>query len=267
MWGFFLALLVPTLPGALAGSAIGLVFGIAHNPSFFSAHQEVLVVLIVAAFLIALFVHWVGKRLTALIAATGSSFRFGNYQVQLDSRFLVVIAFFVLALALTGHFHELWADGVLIEKGFYEAWTASVVFFLVLGIGVTLLGLRNPEREPFSSRLSILFADAGQEELEYFRSQILGLAGRKAEVHWQTIGVHDNVYLAGKSAARTAHMLLFVIRDAGPVLVHAHDRCIDHLHRRIMSGSQRIHNPVPDAGPPPANEAIVASRMGTVAAW
>ena len=60
-------------------------------------------------------------------------------------------------------------------------------------------------------------------------------------------------------------MLLFIARDAGPVLVHAHDSRIYHLHRRIMSGRQRIHDPVPDASPPPANEAIVASRMGAIA--
>jgi hypothetical protein len=62
-------------------------------------------------------------------------------------------------------------------------------------------------------------------------------------------------------------MLAAVIGDAGPMLVYADDRGIDHLHRRIMSGSQRIHDPVPDASPPPANKAIVASRMGTVAVW
>jgi hypothetical protein len=71
------------------------------------------------------------------------------------------------------------------------------------------------------------------------------------------------VNLAGKSASRTAHVLLSIASDAAPVLVHAHDRRIDHLHRRIMSGRQRIHDPVPDTGPPPANEAI--GGMGDVA--
>ena len=65
---------------------------------------------------------------------------------------------------------------------------------------------------------------------------VMRLTGREAELHRQTIGVHDGVNLAGKSASRTAHMLFSVARDAGPVLVHAHDRRIDHLHRRIMSG-------------------------------
>ena len=49
------------------------------------------------------------------------------------------------------------------------------------------------------------------------------------------------------------------------MLVHADDRRIDHLHGRIMSGGQRLHDPVPDASPPPANEPIVASRTGSVA--
>jgi hypothetical protein len=93
------------------------------------------------------------------------------------------------------------------------------------------------------------------------------LTEREAELHRQTIGVHDGVNLAGKSASGTAHMLLSVARDAGPVLVHTHDRRVDHLHRRIMSGRKRIHDPVPDSSPPPANEAIVASRMGTIAVW
>jgi hypothetical protein len=48
------------------------------------------------------------------------------------------------------------------------------------------------------------------------------------------------------------------------VLVYADDRRIDHLHRRIMTGGQRIHDMVPNACPPPTNEAIVASRAGTV---
>jgi hypothetical protein len=61
------------------------------------------------------------------------------------------------------------------------------------------------------------------------------------------------------------HMLLSVARDAGPVLVHPHERRIDHLHRRIVSCGQPIHDLVPDASLPPANEAIVASRMRSVA--
>jgi len=60
------------------------------------------------------------------------------------------------------------------------------------------------------------------------------------------------------------HILLIVVRDTGSVLVHAHDRGIDHLHRRVMTGGQRIRNLVPDASPPPPNEAIVASGAGTV---
>src|SRR5262249_46807777 len=48
------------------------------------------------------------------------------------------------------------------------------------------------------------------------------------------------------------------------VLMHADDRGIDDLHRRIMSGGQRLHDLVPDAGPPPADKAVVAGRTGPV---
>lgn len=57
------------------------------------------------------------------------------------------------------------------------------------------------------------------------------------------------------------------IEDAGTMLVHADDRRIDHLHRRIMCGGQRIHDPVADTSPLLATEEVVASRIGTVAAW
>jgi len=58
--------------------------------------------------------------------------------------------------------------------------------------------------------------------------------------------------------------LLIVVCDAGSVLVHAHDGGIDHLHRRVMTGRQRIHDPIPNASPLPPNEAIVTSGAGTV---
>src|SRR6516165_1458182 len=51
--------------------------------------------------------------------------------------------------------------------------------------------------------------------------------------------------------------------DAGTVLMHADNRRVDHLYRRVMGASQRVHNPAPDASPAPANEAIVASGVGT----
>jgi hypothetical protein len=48
------------------------------------------------------------------------------------------------------------------------------------------------------------------------------------------------------------------------MLVHAHDRRIDHLHDRLMSSGQRLHDLVPDASPPPADEPIVAGRTRSV---
>jgi hypothetical protein len=62
-----------------------------------------------------------------------------------------------------------------------------------------------------------------------------------------------------------AHRLLFVACDTGPVLVHSHDGCVDRLHGRVVSGDHRIQDLIPDASPSPANEAIVAGRVGTKA--
>src|ERR1700738_1002868 len=92
----------------------------------------------------------------------------------------------------------------------------------------------------------------------------MGLAGREAELHKQAIGVHDSVNLARKPASRPAHVLFSVARDAGSMLVHTDDGCIDHLPRAIVSGGQRLHDLVPDASLSPAHETIVASRVGPI---
>jgi hypothetical protein len=49
--------------------------------------------------------------------------------------------------------------------------------------------------------------------------------------------------------------------------MHANDRGIDHLHRRIMTSGQRVHDLVPDASLPPPNEAIVTGGARTIGRW
>src|SRR4029453_16945194 len=94
------------------------------------------------------------------------------------------------------------------------------------------------------------------------------LPGRKSEMDRPAAGVHHRVNLAGQAASRVAHLLVIVVGHGSPVLVHTNDGGIDHLHRRVVTGSQRFHDPVPDASPPPPNEAIVTTGgAGTVAFW
>ena len=62
---------------------------------------------------------------------------------------------------------------------------------------------------------------------------------------------------------------MIVVRDAGSVLVHAHDGGIDHLHRRIMTGGQRIHvdcdkalkNPSEDQPVYPGDQIVVEKSI------
>jgi hypothetical protein len=61
----------------------------------------------------------------------------------------------------------------------------------------------------------------------------MSLAGSEVQAHGQSVCINSGVHLAGQSASRAADVLFSVSRDAGPMLVHAHDRRIDHLHRRI----------------------------------
>jgi hypothetical protein len=93
------------------------------------------------------------------------------------------------------------------------------------------------------------------------------LTTSEAELHRQTVAVHNDMDLAGQPATRATHMLAAVVGYAGTMLVHADDGRIDHLHRRIVSHRQRLHDLVPDASPTPANKAVITSRRGTIAVW
>src|SRR5260370_10887111 len=92
----------------------------------------------------------------------------------------------------------------------------------------------------------------------------MSCAGCGADWHRQAGGVDDRVNLAVEPASRPAHVFLSVRRDRGSVLVYTPHRGIDHLHRRVMAGGQRIHDAVPDACLPPTNEAIITSGAGTI---
>ena len=89
-------------------------------------------------------------------------------------------------------------------------------------------------------------------------------AWRQSEINRHAVGVHDRVNRAGQATSRAAHVLQIVVRHACPVLVHPDNGGINHLHRRVVTGSKRIHDAVPDASPLPPNEAIVKSGAGTI---
>ena len=53
-------------------------------------------------------------------------------------------------------------------------------------------------------------------------------------------------------------MLFSIAGNGGSVLVHPQNRHIDHLHSGSLGSCQRLHDPVPNACPSPANKAVVA---------
>ena len=63
-----------------------------------------------------------------------------------------------------------------------------------------------------------------EQSAEESRTQpiVVRLTRRKAEMDRQAIGVHDRVNLARQPASPTAHILMGIVRDTGPVLVYAH---------------------------------------------
>ena len=80
----------------------------------------------------------------------------------------------------------------------------------------------------------------------------------------RAIGIHRRVNLVRQAPSRAADILVIVVRDAGPMLMHADNGGVDHLDGGIATGGQRIHDPVPDASLPPTDKAMIASGAGTI---
>lgn len=64
-------------------------------------------------------------------------------------------------------------------------------------------------------------------------------------------------------ACRPHARLPSVAADAGSMLMHADNGGVNHLDSRIMGGGQSIYDAGPYTGPPPADEAVVASGVRT----
>ena len=73
--------------------------------------------------------------------------------------------------------------------------------------------------------------------------------------------------LSCQSASRPTHQLLTVGRDARAVLVDADDGRVNHLHRCIIIGGQRVHKLVPHASSAPASETIEQVVYGPKFSW
>src|SRR4029077_6524604 len=92
---------------------------------------------------------------------------------------------------------------------------------------------------------------------------VVGFAGCEREPDWPPVAVDHRMNPAGQPAPWTAHGLPLVSGETCTVLVHAHDRRVDHLDGGIMGGSERVNDPAPEPGTTPAYKAVVASGAGT----
>ena len=81
---------------------------------------------------------------------------------------------------------------------------------------------------------------------------IVRFTGRNSKPHGHPVGVNNNVKLH-RGICNTSGML-----------VHAHHRSTDHLHRGIMCRSKCVHDTCPDPCPPSTDESIVAGCRGAI---
>src|SRR5262249_8732761 len=89
----------------------------------------------------------------------------------------------------------------------------------------------------------------------------MGLTGAQRQPHRQTIAIDHRMDFARQAAAGPSHRLALVPCDAGSMLMHAGNGGVDDRGRGIMGSGKRFYDAAPDAGPPPPDEAVVASGV------
>ena len=68
------------------------------------------------------------------------------------------------------------------------------------------------------------------------------LAARQREPDRQAIGIDKRMNLAGQSTSRPPHRLPSVSCDARPMLMHANNRRVAHVHGGIVRAGQCAHD-------------------------
>src|ERR1700761_9765081 len=91
----------------------------------------------------------------------------------------------------------------------------------------------------------------------------MGLTRAQRQPYRQTIAIDHRMDFARQAAAGPSHRLALVACDAGSMLMHADNGGVDHLGSSNMGGGKRFYDAAPNTGPPPPNEASVASGVWT----
>jgi hypothetical protein len=89
----------------------------------------------------------------------------------------------------------------------------------------------------------------------------MGLTRAQRQPFRQTIAIDHRMDFARQAAAGPFHRLALVPCDAGSMLMHADNGGVDHLDSGIMGSGKRFYDAAPNTGPPPPNEAVVASGV------
>ncbi|HTW52774.1 MAG TPA: hypothetical protein VME45_12875 [Stellaceae bacterium] len=102
------------------------------------------------------------------------SWRLVLNQIIGDYRILVVFIAIAVAVLITLVFAHLRVDekSTTFWHGFYESWTASIVFFAILGVAGTIVSLYRPEKDAFEAKVRILCGGAMGSEVDYIRENI-----------------------------------------------------------------------------------------------
>ncbi|MGY3441743.1 hypothetical protein ACVW17_001744 [Bradyrhizobium sp. USDA 4473] len=94
----------------------------------------------------------------------------------------------------------------------------------------------------------------------------MGFTRAQRQPYWQTIAIDHRMDFARQPAAGPSHRLALIPSDAGSMLMHA-DNGVDHLNSGIMSSGKRFYDAAPNTGPPPPDEAVVASGVWAKRRW
>ncbi len=219
-WCLAAASIKNRVPYLALSSIFAALISIFHFKDKIGVTEYFFSILGTVSFIAIFLVHFLVRFIQREFRSKNRILKIGGYIIPVDNRTGIICASFFVSMALTGHFHELMRQKILISQGFYASWTSNLLFFITLGLALALVGLRNPEREPFSRRLSILFSSADEREMKYYSSLVQEM-GYVAVTTKRTIKIQE--YSPQYKALKLYNVLESEVRNCFDDIEHSHE--------------------------------------------
>ena len=134
-----------------------------------------------------------------------------NRIIPVSNRIVGIFAIWLLMILITsGMWSLVLGRDLQVAESFLWSWSANAAFFTIVGLAVSLAGIRLPHEEDFDSRLSILFHGNKSPAISSMRDRVSAL-GFYVEEHRTIVELQE--FDEDQSAYKTGVTSLYTLRN------------------------------------------------------